>query len=229
MDGAHKSHKILILAVLLAVFTLLGMAVGSWAVDKINGDPAVLNDIDKHFEAITTHAKNEDAPSPTAVSDHRAPVEEEAPSAAESRTGAKKGKSKKPLRRRRPSVQPTATSLPLWPGIQEIAPATYTIAAPLFDSARSDYKPFIRGIRAVLSEANGAPEGFRILGVQPGSALFAIGLRHGDVLTSVNGHNLGSVDEALLAAATLKTSRRFRVDLKRYGQPMSLYYRVIEN
>lgn len=228
MTLTQKHRKILFLSGLSAVLILLGMAVGSWAVDKIAGDPAVLNDIDKHFQNLDEKLpQNSEAPTPPPASD--TPLIEAADHGRSPQTvpdSAKKAK--RPLKskkNRKVAGQPPPPQNP-WPGLTEVAPATYSIHPKLMNAAKTNPKPFIQGVRAVLAEKDGAPLGFRILGIRPNSALFALGLRHGDVLTSVNGHNLGSVDEALLAAAALKASTRFRVDIFRAGRPLSLYYRV---
>lgn len=226
-----KHRKILFISGMSVLLILLGMAVGSWAVDKIAGDPAVMNDIDKHFQNIDEKVQKTDKPATSPRTPDTRRTKGTDNSSLPQKTADDSKKTKR-LSNYKKKPTPAAVSPPSqnpWPGLTEVAPATYSIDRGLMEAAKANPQPFIQGVRAVLAEKDGVPQGFRILGVRLNSALYALGLRHGDILTSVNGHKLSSIDEALLAAAAMKTATRFRVDVLREGQPKSFYYRVGSN
>jgi general secretion pathway protein C len=121
---------------------------------------------------------------------------------------------------------PDTTPETRWPGIHKVAPGTYVIDQSLVSDAQSQPLKYTGGARADMVEKNGRSVGFRVSGISKKSALYAAGIRNGDVLTNVNGHKLTSVDEAVLAAASLRFSDKYRVDLLRGDQKRYLYYRV---
>ena len=220
----RKHRKLLRIAVVVAIFLLLGVTAAVWALDKMKGDPEIIDDIDRHFSKVSAAQTADQTP-------HVENTQKEMDTAARSVAPVKQktSRTKSGQRRSRPRKPPRAAQSPQqppWPGISKIAPATYTISPALAASARSNPKPFIQGARAVLTAQNGTPVGFRLVRIFPGTALFAAGLRNGDILTAVNGNKLSSIDDALLAAGTLKMADRFRVDLLRGGRPVSLYYQV---
>ncbi len=221
------------------VLILFGVAVGGWAVDKFQGDKAVIEDIDRHFAALgRDNIADKTPPDP----EQALSVEEMRPTPAALPFRPSKGKrptksvDRRPNARKggsgktdidRSSVPNAPQKVDTWPGIEQSAPATYTIDRKLFETAKSNVSPYIQGVRAHLVAKDDKPFGFQLLGIRAQGALFAVGLRNGDVLISVNGFRLDSIDQALLAAAALKSEGRFRVDLVRNGSPLSLYYRVI--
>lgn len=232
-----KHRKLVYLSLVSAGLLLFGMAAGSWAVDKLKGDKAVINDIDRHFEAIA----RQEPPVPQSSKSVPAAVRNEPddkiasprkPQKSVKKTSEKKKRANKRTKKKQSSkdASTNASAQPAsFPGVTKLAPSTYLIDKQLIDEARTAPKPFIKGVRAVLTQKNGAPVGFRLLGIRPQSALSAVGLRNKDILTAVNGHKLDSIDNALSAAGALQIADRFRVDLIRGGREISLYYRVAKD
>jgi general secretion pathway protein C len=68
--------------------------------------------------------------------------------------------------------------------------------------------------------------GLRIATLKPGTALEALGLRAGDVLSTVDGIPLTSPDRMLEAYARIRTASHARLSLIRDGKPMQLDYDV---
>lgn len=69
----------------------------------------------------------------------------------------------------------------------------------------------------------GRLSGFRARWVKEGSFVASLGLRAGDVITSVNGMPLDSMEKVFSLLQVLTTTRRFDVELERGGQ------RVVES
>jgi len=62
--------------------------------------------------------------------------------------------------------------------------------------------------------------------VRPGSLYRAIGIRSGDVITSVNGTKIDSPNKALELFEQLKNSSNISVEIERRGQPKTLGYSI---
>jgi len=80
------------------------------------------------------------------------------------------------------------------------------------------------GVRATPRRVDGQIEGYRLEG--GAASLPALGLRPGDVLTSVNGMDLDSPDAALAIFGALRRARRVSLRLERDGSPMTLRYAI---
>lgn len=80
--------------------------------------------------------------------------------------------------------------------------------------------------RIVPSMKDGKPVGLKIFGVRPDSVSSALGLKNGDVMISVNGHDLLSPDGALLAYEDAKKASVVKVALVRQGSSMELLIRI---
>ncbi|MCP4679250.1 MAG: hypothetical protein GY854_27935 [Deltaproteobacteria bacterium] len=227
-----KSRTVKVLAIALCTAFALGAA--AFVSLKLRGDAQVMNDIDKHFGAFNSYAPTPD--------DYRG-IPQEDDSMQSPGTGIRssggKGygrRTQKPrntdrrIRRSRGSKssreQHPAQSTTRWEGIRELAPGTYAIDENLINDAKKNPRKFTGGARASKAEQSGKMVGFKINRIGRDNALHAIGLRNGDVITAANGFPLTSPDEVVIAAAALRSSKKFRVDILRNNQKRSLYYRV---
>jgi general secretion pathway protein C len=73
---------------------------------------------------------------------------------------------------------------------------------------------------------NGQPRGFQLAGIRSGSLFSRIGIRNGDVLTSVNGTNVDSPQRALELYEQMMTQSQVSVTVERRGRPQTLTYNV---
>ncbi len=223
--GHHKRLKRIGLFIGLAALLILAGMV--FIASKLGGDEEVMDDIDRHFGSLETTSssyvayykaeerrgsRGDESGEATAV------VEETVKREARGKRGGK------PRRKKRAAGQ--SSSAPAFKGVRRVGPGTYLIDEALATSARKSPRSFIQGVRARLVPFNGKPFGFQLSGIGPQSPLHALGLRDGDVLLAVNGYQLKSIDEALLAATSCRFADKFRVDLQRGAGRMSLYYRV---
>lgn len=65
-------------------------------------------------------------------------------------------------------------------------------------------------------------QGVEVTGMPAGSPIAGVGLKVGDVITRVNGHDLTSLDAALALGQTLETARTVEADVLRGGQVVRL-------
>jgi general secretion pathway protein C len=77
--------------------------------------------------------------------------------------------------------------------------------------------------RVVVATRDGRREP-RVYGVRDGSVLDRLGLRNGDVLRSLDGHDLSDPDAVLEAYAALERARSLSLTVVRDGAPQTLQY-----
>jgi len=73
---------------------------------------------------------------------------------------------------------------------------------------------------------DGKPEGFRISNLQEGSLLKTMGLQNDDIIKSINGQDIRSVEDLMKLYNTLKDSSLFSVAIVRNNQSKILNYKV---
>jgi general secretion pathway protein C len=68
--------------------------------------------------------------------------------------------------------------------------------------------------------------GFLVREIQPGSVYETLGLRVGDVINSVNGQQVNSVEDVMRLYAQLGTASNVQIDVRRAGRSESLVYNI---
>ncbi len=71
--------------------------------------------------------------------------------------------------------------------------------------------------RIVPAVADGETKGYKFYGIRPGSLPKLLGLKNGDLLTSVNGHELESLDQAMDLYNKLRRASHLSVSIERKG------------
>lgn len=155
------------------------------------------------------------APAPVAPPSPPAPVE---PSAVAPEASA-------PAEPAPPSpAPPPPPSAP--PRAANAAPQT-AFLVPRSHLNRSLDEGFVPG-RDVTAAFEGE-HGVRLQLVRPGSFLAKVGLRSGDLVTSIDGRPLRSAQDGMAAMSWLKVTEQARVELVRDGQPLTFSYVFASN
>jgi len=75
-------------------------------------------------------------------------------------------------------------------------------------------------------DANGQPSGLVMSNIKPNSVFRRMGLRNGDILKSVDGQQIQSVDDALKLYENLKSADRVAVEIQRRGRGRTIEYNI---
>jgi general secretion pathway protein C len=116
------------------------------------------------------------------------------------------------------SPQPAGADL----GIRQQAPNSFVVPRSTIDAQMQQPQQF-------LSQAHMVPNaggGFLVREIQPGSVYEKLGLQVGDVIRSVNGQPVNSVQDAMRSYAQAKGSGNVRLEIVRAGRPEMLQYNV---
>ena len=122
---------------------------------------------------------------------------------------------------RKPAAKPAAAAAPT-KGISVDGEFERTVDRSIVDQALANPTKFAKDVRVRPYKKNGEVVGFRLRRVQPGSAIEQLGAKRGDVLHSVNGIELKSVDDALSAYQKLRSDNQLSFSVTRRGKPVEL-------
>ncbi len=111
-------------------------------------------------------------------------------------------------------------------GIRKLAPNHYAITRSTVNDNVHHMAQLFTEMRATPNFKGGKSTGFRLSEIQPGSVFEQIGLRDGDVLTSVSGHPVSDPAKALQLLSTLDQQSSITLSVIRNGTPMRLSYTI---
>ncbi len=121
---------------------------------------------------------------------------------------------------------PLVRAMPAPGGVHRIAPNRFLLARSTVDADLQNPAPLFTQIRAIPNLQDGAPRGFRLSEIEPGSVFQQIGLQDGDLLTSVSGQPVGDPMKAIAMFQTLHDRSSVTLNVIRAGQPVQLYYSI---
>ncbi|MDI1432583.1 type II secretion system protein GspC [Polyangium sorediatum] len=106
--------------------------------------------------------------------------------------------------------------------IRQTGPNQYDIDRTVVDEILTNQAEYLQKVRVLPAKQGDQTTGMRLMGVRKGTALDAIGLKHGDQLQRINGFEMTNPQSALEAYARLMSANQIRVDVVRNGQPTTL-------
>ena len=112
------------------------------------------------------------------------------------------------------------------PGIRRLSPNRYAIDRVTMDSNMQNPAKLFTEMRAVPNLQNGTSDGFKLSEIQPGSVFQQMGLRDGDVVTSVQGQSVNDPIRAMMLMQQLRNRSSISVSVMRNGTPLNLHYQI---
>jgi general secretion pathway protein C len=111
-------------------------------------------------------------------------------------------------------------------GIQKTGEYSYKIERDWMNKQLEDIEKLSRQARVIPHYRDGKPQGFKLVGVRPGSVYSHLGIRSGDVLKAVNGDEITSPNKALEMYEKLKSQNNVTIEVERRGRPISLDFNI---
>ncbi|HUT54151.1 MAG TPA: type II secretion system protein GspC [bacterium] len=131
-------------------------------------------------------------------------------------------------RKRRAEAKGTGTDLS--GRIKQVGENSFVIQKTAIDETLSNMNSIITQARVIPNFVGDGDarvvDGFRIYRIQSGSLFEALGLQNGDVIKSINGEKMDSMEKGLQLLQSLRNETRFTMDLERQGNPMGYQYEV---
>ncbi|HMV65787.1 MAG TPA: type II secretion system protein GspC [Myxococcota bacterium] len=120
---------------------------------------------------------------------------------------------------------------PVAEGVEQLSETEFNVDKSLIESNLNDLEGLSRLGRALLHRgADGEYDGYRLSAIRRGTLADQLGIRNGDIIHSVNGTTLNSVQGAMEAfqglTGGMKSGSSFKFEVTRRGQPVTLNYNV---
>jgi len=112
------------------------------------------------------------------------------------------------------------------PHIVNMGGNRYAIPRTTVDQSLSNLSSLFTQIRAIPNVQDGHTNGFALSEIVPGSVFDDMGLRDGDVLTSINGQPVNDPARAIQLLNGLRNQTSIEVQVLRNGSPMTLSYQI---
>lgn len=127
-----------------------------------------------------------------------------------------------------PAPEPEAAPRPMigYPGVRRMGANSFTLDRPTLNNSLQNMAQLFTQIRAMPNFQDGKTKGFKLSEIQPGSIFQQMGLRDGDVLTTVEGQELSDPSQALMLLNTLRDKESIGISVIRGGRPMQLQYDI---
>ena len=106
--------------------------------------------------------------------------------------------------------------------VSKVADDHHAIDGDELDTYLTDKSVLDMEARVIPHYTNGQHNGFKLVGVRPGSLYRAIGIRSGDIIRSINGVAIDTPNKALDLYNQLKSKTKLILAIERRGQPLTL-------
>ena len=111
-------------------------------------------------------------------------------------------------------------------GIEKISATQFNINKSEVDKALADMNNILTQARAVPNFENGAPAGYKLFQIVPGSIYDKLGLQNGDVIAGLNGQPIADPGKAFEMLSELKTSNHMELQVKKDGKQLTYSYDI---
>ncbi|MFN3197901.1 MAG: type II secretion system protein GspC [Bradymonadia bacterium] len=111
-------------------------------------------------------------------------------------------------------------------GVQKTGKNEYQIDREMLNEQLADLNKLARQARVIPHYRDGQAQGYKLVGVRPGSLYSHLGVRSGDILKGVNGEEVNSPNKALELFEKLKSSDNVSLEVERRGKPVALEYNI---
>ncbi len=112
-------------------------------------------------------------------------------------------------------------------GVSQSGDNKYTVSKDLFDKNINDIESLSKMGRALLHRGpDGEYDGYRLSAIRKGTLPDQLGIKNGDIIQSVNGQPLNSMQSAMEAYNTMKSQQNFCFTVSRRGTPVEMCYDV---
>ncbi|MCB9674186.1 MAG: hypothetical protein H6737_03665 [Alphaproteobacteria bacterium] len=111
--------------------------------------------------------------------------------------------------------------------VTQLGENSYAIDSSTLDKYLSDLEGISRMGRALLHRGpDGEFDGYRLSAIRRNTIADKLGIRNGDIIHTVNGQSLNSMQAAMEAYNTMQNEKAFEFEVTRRGQKIKMSYEV---
>jgi hypothetical protein len=127
-------------------------------------------------------------------------------------------------------------SLPSVPGVDPLAgkvrcetDGRCKLQRAYLESLFADPMVLLKQARIVPSMRDDVHQGYKLYGLRRGSLPKAVGLKNGDLVRSIDGKPLGSMDETMKLFTELRRQTKYDLEIERKGVLLTLTLEIVES
>ena len=111
-------------------------------------------------------------------------------------------------------------------GIEKVSASQFNVSRSEVDKALGDFNSILTQARAVPNFDNGAPAGYKLFQIVPGSIYDKLGLQNGDIISGLNGNPINDPAKAFEMLSELKTANHLELQVKKDGKLSTFTYDI---
>ena len=111
-------------------------------------------------------------------------------------------------------------------GVTKVSDTKYLVDRSFLEKQLGNVETLATQIRASPKTEDGSVVGFRLSAIRKGSVFDKLGIKNGDVVHTVNGATLTSMEAVMGAYGSLQNERGFNFEITRRNQKMTIEYEV---
>lgn len=126
-----------------------------------------------------------------------------------------------------PSAAASSSSEGSAEGVEQLSDNEFVVDRAVIDQYLGDLEGLSKMGRALLHRgADGEFDGYRLSAIRRDTIADKLGIKNGDVIHSVNGQPLNSVQNAMGAYQTMQSQNEFEFEITRRGETQKLKYSI---
>ncbi len=126
-----------------------------------------------------------------------------------------------------PQPAPIAEAMPpMGRDVQRVGPNQFVVSRSSVNRNLQNMGQLFTQMRAIPNMEDGKTDGFRLSEVVPGSLFSQMGLRNGDVVSSIGGQDLNDPTQAIALLNSLRQASSLSITVMRHGRPVELNYQI---
>jgi general secretion pathway protein C len=111
-------------------------------------------------------------------------------------------------------------------GVTKLSDTKFLVDRSFLEKQLGNVEQLATQIRASPKTEDGQIVGFRLSAIRRGSVFDKLGIKNGDIVHTVNGQSLTSMETAMGAYGSLQNERGFNFEVTRRNQKMTIEYEV---
>lgn len=111
-------------------------------------------------------------------------------------------------------------------GITKVNESQFQVKRDTIKQVLGNPGKFKDGTKPIPNYKGGKINGFKLVGMKPGSVYYDLGIRPGDIITSVNGKPLNGPNAALELVSGVNTLKSVDIEVERNGSTRKLQYNI---
>jgi len=109
---------------------------------------------------------------------------------------------------------------------KESSTSTYVLSREVVNKNLENLPVLMTQARAEIYFREGRPEGFQLSQIQQGSLIKSVGFQDGDVIRSVNGQEIRSLEDAIALYQRFGDGDSFKIGILRGNKPQTLHVKI---